>query len=189
MLIVGLGNPGAEHKLNRHNIGYMVIDKLAEDLGLSFSRMRFDALVVKDAFAGEPIVLAKPRTYMNLSGRAVAALARFYKLTPERILVAYDDVDLDFESVRLRPEGGSAGQKGMKSIITSLGTQAFPRLRMGIGRPPGRMGTPAYVLQDFSKEEREILPFVLDHGSRAIQSFVRDGIDQAMNQFNRRKDE
>ena len=188
-LIVGLGNPGQEHKMNRHNIGYMVLDELAKEIGFEFRRMKFEALVEKGNFGGKQILLAKPRSYMNRSGIPVAALARFYKLDQSHIMLVYDDVDLDFERIRLRPEGGSAGQKGMKSVIESLDSQAFPRLRMGIGRPPGKMNTPAYVLQDFSKKEQMALPFVLKSAAEALKAFMNDGIDAAMNEFNRKSDD
>lgn len=183
-LIVGLGNPGREYQHNRHNVGFMAVDQVAKQLGVAFSRMQSKALVTKGQHEGRGVILAKPRTYMNLSSQAVGALMRFYKLPTSHLLVIYDDVDLPFERIRLRAEGGSSGQKGMKSIIDALGTQAFPRLRIGIGRPSGRMNTPDYVLQDFSKAERELLPLVLAHAAEAALVFVTQGIEQAMNQFN-----
>jgi PTH1 family peptidyl-tRNA hydrolase len=183
-LIVGLGNPGPEYKDNRHNVGFMVLDKLAEQLGEAFGRVQSEALVASARHGAEKLVLAKPRTFMNNSGRAVGALARFYKPTPERILVVYDEVDLPFESLRIRPSGGAAGHKGMRSIIQHLGTQAFPRLRIGIGRPKGRMPTPNHVLQDFSRQEREALPFVLGRAVDAALCFLDEGVDAAMNKFN-----
>lgn len=183
-LIVGLGNPGEEYRHNRHNVGFMVLDRLAEMLGERFGRVQFNALVSGAQYDEERLVLAKPRTYMNNSGQAVGALARFHKLRPERVLIVYDDADLPFESLRLRPSGGSAGHKGMKSTIQSLGTQEFPRLRVGIGRPPGKLKTPDYVLQDFSKSEREALPFVLQRAAEAALSFVSEGIEQTMNRYN-----
>ena len=189
ILIAGLGNPGKEHRLNRHNVGFMVVDEFAKRNAIEFKRVRFDALVEKGTFHDIPIVVAKPRTFMNLSGISLAGMARFYKVAPEQILVIYDDVDLDFGRIRLRSEGGSSGQKGMKSIIERLGTQAFPRLRVGIGRPPGRMQTPDYVLQDFSKQEQKELPFILDIAARAIESFLLEGIEAAMNSFNQKGDE
>lgn len=183
-LIVGLGNPGPEYKLNRHNAGFMVLDELAAKLGESFRKVQNQALVTQARHGDQRLVLAKPRTFMNLSGQAVGALARFYKVPMERILVVYDDADLAFETLRLRPEGGAAGQKGMRSIIQHLGTQAIPRLRVGIGRPKGRMSTPAHVLQDFSKQEQDDLPFLLGRAVDAILYFVDEGIEAAMNQYN-----
>jgi PTH1 family peptidyl-tRNA hydrolase len=131
------------------------------------------------------VVLAKPQTFMNLSGQAAASLVKFYKIPLENLLVAYDDVDLPFGSLRLRPGGGSAGQKGMVSIIERLGTQNFPRLRLGIGRPPGRMEAAAYVLQDFSPAEEPELSASLERGVQAALIYISQGLEAAMNQYNR----
>jgi PTH1 family peptidyl-tRNA hydrolase len=183
-IIVGLGNPGPEYKHNRHNVGFMVADELAKTLGVTFGRMQANALVADGRRADQRLVLAKPRTFMNRSGSAVGGLLRFYKAPPERLLVIYDDADLPFESLRLRPDGGSAGQKGMKSIIENLGSEAFPRLRVGIGRPKGRMRTPDHVLQDFSRGEQEALDFTLRRAAEAALAFVDDGLVAAMNRYN-----
>jgi PTH1 family peptidyl-tRNA hydrolase len=183
-LIVGLGNPGRQYKDNRHNIGFMVVDRLAARLGLTFSRLEMKALVTKGEHQGKRILLAKPQTFMNLSGRAVASLARFYKVPLENLLVIYDDVDLPLGSLRLRPSGGSAGQKGMGSIVESLGSQEFPRLRVGIDRPPGRMEAADYVLQDFPPPDRTFLPEILDRAADAALTFVDQGLVAAMNRFN-----
>ncbi|MBX3047589.1 MAG: aminoacyl-tRNA hydrolase [Anaerolineales bacterium] len=183
-VIVGLGNPGPEYALNRHNAGFLAVDEMARQLETTFSRMQSEALVASARHGEERLVLAKPRTYMNRSGSAVRGLLRFYKAPLEKLLVLYDDVDLPFGSLRLRAEGGSAGQKGMKSIIENLGGQDFARLRVGVGRPKGRMRTPDHVLQDFSRQEREELPFVLQRAAEAGLSFVSDGIVTAMNKYN-----
>ncbi|MBW8011612.1 MAG: aminoacyl-tRNA hydrolase [Chloroflexi bacterium] len=184
ILIAGLGNPGAEYRNNRHNAGFMVLDEIASRLDEKFKRLQSNALVIKSNYKSHRLILAKPRTYMNLSGNAVAALVRFYKLPFENVLIIYDDVDLPWETIRLRASGGAAGQKGMRSIIEKLGTQAFPRMRIGISRPKGRMSTPSHVLQDFSKEELEILPFVIVRAADAAFSFVEFGVERAMNDFN-----
>jgi len=183
-LIAGLGNPGQAYRHNRHNVGFMVADRLSARMGIVFSRMESNALVTKGEYQGRRIVIAKPRTYMNLSGKAVGALARFYKVPLENLLVAYDDVDLPLGMLRIRPGGGSAGQKGMGSIIERLGTQDFPRLRLGIGRPPGRMDAADYVLQDFSPTESEILGLTLEKAVDAILVFITEGLESAMNNFN-----
>ena len=183
-LILGLGNPGREYQNNRHNVGFMVVDRLAERLGVGFSRLESKALVTKGRYQGQRILLAKPQTYMNLSGQAAGSLVRFYKVPLEKLLVVYDDVDLPLDTLRLRPQGGAGGQKGMASIIERLGTQEFPRMRVGIDRPPGRMDAAAYVLQDFSPAETESLNFVLDRAVEAIQVFVTEGLETAMNQYN-----
>jgi PTH1 family peptidyl-tRNA hydrolase len=184
ILIAGLGNPGKQYSETRHNIGFKVIDQLAQKLGVEFRRMQSKAMVTKAQYLDSRLILAKPRTFMNNSGQAVGALARFYKVPMENILVIYDDVDLDFESLRLRPDGRSSGQKGMDSVIRSLGTDQIPRLRIGIGRPPGRMETPDYVLRPFSADEKSVLPFIIDRAVDAILEFVQNDIDSAMNKFN-----
>ena len=184
-LIVGLGNPGRQYRKNRHNIGFLLVDRLAEKLGVTFSRLESKALVTKTDFQGQRVVLAKPQTFMNLSGQATASLVKFYKIPLENLLVAYDDVDLPFGNLRLRPGGGSAGQKGMESIIERLGTQDFPRLRLGIGRPPGRMEAAAYVLQDFSPAEEPELSATLERGVQAALVYITLGLEAAMNQYNR----
>jgi peptidyl-tRNA hydrolase, PTH1 family len=183
-LIVGLGNPGPEYRHTRHNVGFMLADRLAERLGIKFSRLESKALVTKGDHMGRRIVLAKPHTFMNLSGQAVGALARYYKVPPANLLVAYDDVDLPLGTIRIRPGGGSAGQKGMASIIERLGTQVIPRMRLGISRPPGRMEAADYVLQRFSPAEQELLSPTLDRAADAALLFVVQGLETAMNQYN-----
>jgi PTH1 family peptidyl-tRNA hydrolase len=183
-LIVGLGNPGRHYKANRHNIGFMVVDQLAKRMDISFSRLEHKALVTKTNIEDRSVIIAKPQTYMNLSGQAVAGLVRYYKIPLENLMVAYDDVDLPFGMIRLRPSGGSAGQKGVASIIERLGTQEFPRLRLGIDRPPGRMTAASYVLRDFTNQQAEFLPEILERGANAVIMFVNKGLVTAMNIFN-----
>ncbi len=184
-LIVGLGNPGREYQQTRHNIGFMLVDRLAGRLGLSFTRLQSKALICDERYQTNRIYLAKPQTFMNASGQAVAALARFYKISLERLLVVYDDVDLPFETLRLKPSGGSAGHKGMNSIIEQLGTPDYPRLRLGVGRSFGSRQAADYVLKPFSKEESEFLAVFLDRAADAALAFVTDGIEQAMTLYNR----
>jgi len=183
-LIVGLGNPGKVYAANRHNVGFMLLSRLAERLGETFGRVESRALLTKAVYQGRRLILVKPQTYMNASGSSVRSLLRFYKVPVQNLLVAFDDVDLPFETIRIRAEGGSGGQKGMQSIIDQLGSEAFPRLRIGIGRPPGRMEAADYVLQDFPKAERELLAITLDRAADAVLSFVADGLDKAMNLYN-----
>lgn len=183
-LVAGLGNPGREYAANRHNVGFMLVDRLAARLGASFSRLESKALVCKAEYQGRRMILAKPQTYMNLSGQAVGGLLNYYKVPLGNLLVVYDDVDLPLGTLRLRPSGGSAGQKGMQSIIERLGSQDFPRLRIGIDRPPGRMDAAAYVLQDFSRQQVEFLAPVLERAVDAVLVFVTQGLEAAMNQFN-----
>jgi PTH1 family peptidyl-tRNA hydrolase len=183
-LIVGLGNPGRAYAGNRHNVGFHCLDRLAAAHGLSFDKKQGQAELALGRIAGRRVVLAKPQTYVNLSGEAVQAVAHFYKVDPGDILVVYDDLDLPQGTVRLRPRGSSGGHGGMKSIIERLGTQAFPRLRVGIGRPPGRMEPQAYVLQDFGAAEREEMEEVYGRVVTAVETFLCDGVKEAMNRFN-----
>ena len=183
-LIAGLGNPGRQYQDNRHNVGFMLADRLARRLGLSFNRVQFRGLMADARYEGRRLILVKPQTYMNESGVTVAAMLRFFKLPLENLLVAHDDIDLPLATLRLRPGGGSAGQKGVQSIIEKLGSQDFPRLRIGVGRPPGRMIAAAYVLQSFSKDESELIEQALDEAVDAALTFVTQGLEAAMNQFN-----
>ncbi len=183
-LIVGLGNPGREYRENRHNIGFMLIDRLSVRLDARMRRMQSKALLGSVTYQGVKVILAKPQTFMNLSGQAVQGLVRFYKVPLENLIIAHDDLDLPFGTLRIRPGGGAGGQKGIKSTIQHLGTQDFPRLRLGIGRPPGRMDAAAYVLQDFAKGDQQILSETLDRATDAVETFISAGLDKAMNQFN-----
>ena len=183
-LLIGLGNPGREYRDNRHNYGFMLIDRLAVRLNARGMKLQSKAIVINTIYEEHKLILAKPQTYMNLSGHSVQGLAYFYKLPLENLLVAHDDLDLPFGTIRLRPGGGPGGQKGVASAIERLGTQDFARLRLGIGRPPGRMDPAAYVLQDFSREDMKILSEVLDRAADAVLEFVVHGLDKAMNKFN-----
>ncbi len=183
-LLIGLGNPGREYRENRHNIGFMLIDRMAVKLDTRFTRLQSKALVASATYQNLKLILAKPQTFMNLSGMAVQGLVRFYKLPLSNFLVAHDDLDLPAGTIRIRPDGGSAGQKGMASIIERLGTDEFPRLRLGIGHPPGQMDAADYVLQDFPDEERPIISETLNRAVEAALLFVRAGLETSMNQFN-----
>ena len=182
-LIVGLGNPGRSHRNNRHNIGFMVIDNLAERHGISLGRIQQKAIVGDGRIAGRSVILAKPQTFMNLSGESVGSLVRFYKMSLENLLIVYDEIDLPPGTLRLREKGGSGGHNGMKSIIQHLG-QDFPRLRLGVGRPPGRMEPAAYLLQDFGKEEIPLRTETVDEATIAVETFLGHGIDLAMSRHN-----
>ncbi len=185
-LIVGLGNPGPQYVANRHNVGFRCLERLAATRGLAFDKRQKRACVALEAIRGRRVILAQPQTFMNESGRAVVPLARFYRVTLERLLVVYDDLDLPLGTVRLRPEGGSGGHKGMRSIIEHLGGQrAFPRLRIGIGRPPGLMDPAAYVLQNFSAAEEPQVEETLEWAVAAVETWLCDGIEAAMSQYNR----
>ena len=150
-LIVGLGNPGDEYKETRHNIGFTIVDYLIKKLTVNYSSIKHQAVVHKTKFENKTLYLAKPQTFMNRSGQAVRPIIKEFDIPHKNVLVIYDDADLPYETLRLRPEGSSAGQKGMQSIIEKLGTQEIARMRVGIDRPPGKMRTPNYVLKKFSK--------------------------------------
>jgi PTH1 family peptidyl-tRNA hydrolase len=184
-LIVGLGNPGVKYELTRHNIGFQVVDFIANKIDEKFKRVQFNALIAKGSYKGKKIILVKPQTFMNNSGQSVGSLARYYKVDFENVIVIFDDVDLPFETIRIRSEGGSGGHKGMKSIIQHLGNSLeFPRIRFGVGRPPGRMDTADYVLQRFSKEEEKFIDLYIQKASDAIFDIVENDIVHAMNHFN-----
>jgi len=183
-LIVGLGNPGLAYRHNRHNVGFMVADALADKLEIPLKRVKFKAQIGNGKLEDIPIIIAKPLTFMNNSGEAVAPLVRYFKVPLERLLVIHDDMDLPLGTLRMRPSGGSAGHNGMLSIFDKLGTNAIPRLRVGIGRPPGRMDPADYVLQDFPKGDEELLKMVIAQACEAALAFITTGLEKAMNTYN-----
>jgi peptidyl-tRNA hydrolase, PTH1 family len=184
LLIIGLGNPGREYKENRHNIGFMLIDRLAVRFDARSMRVQSKAIVISSQWEGRKLILAKPQTYMNLAGTSVQGLMHFYKLPLENLLVAHDDLDLPFGTLRIRPGGGPGGQKGVGDIINRLGTPDVARLRIGIDRPPGRMDPANYVLQDFPSSDLISLSQVLDRAADSALTWVEEGLDSAMNKFN-----
>lgn len=183
-LVVGLGNPGPEYDGTRHNVGFDLVDRLAAERDFKWKRER--KFRAKIASANTSLVLAKPLTYMNLSGNAVARLQRFHKLAPDQILVVYDDVDLPIGRIRFRPEGSAGGHNGIKSLIEFLGTKEFPRLKIGIGSAGGREEMIGHVLGKFSAEECEELEKVLAIAQDGVNCALSAGLDRAMNQFNGR---
>lgn len=185
-LVVGLGNPGADYADHRHNIGFRVLDSLARAHNLSFARDKTArAWVAEGTIQRVPVLLAKPRTFMNLSGRAVGRLVRANGIPPECILVAYDDLDLPLGRLRLRAQGGSGGHKGMRSIIDTLGTREFARLRVGIDRPPDHLDPADYVLQPFDEAQWSLLSHVVELATAALVCWLAEGIVAAMDQYNR----
>ena len=187
-IIAGLGNPGKGYSRSRHNAGFNVVDRLAEKHGLKFTKMMNRAMVAMGNIAGQKVILVKPQTFMNDSGSSVGPIARYYKVAAQDVMVVYDDLDLAVAQLRMRKMGSSGGHNGMKSIIQNLGSQEFARLRVGVGRPKGRMRTPDHVLQDFSKEEQETLTFVLQRATEAVLAFIDEGIVAGMNKYNRGKE-
>ncbi len=177
LLIVGLGNPGPRYAHNRHNIGFQALESFAAQQRLTFSRHEHHALTAHGWLEDRRIILAQPQTWMNESGKSVVPLARFYKVPPERLLILHDDLDIPLGTLRYRQQGSSGGHRGVDSVIRLLGTSAFPRLRLGVGRPPGRMAPAAYVLQDFSDEEQPLVWEVIRMAQRLIAEWVRGAPD------------
>ncbi len=186
MLVVGLGNPGARYEWTRHNLGFMLVDRLAQEAGREIKRAECRALVGRAEIEGRKVELVKPQTYMNLSGESVACLLRKraeLELSKD-LLVVCDDIALPFGTIRLRPSGSSAGQKGLKNIIEVLGTQGFPRLRIGIRPDHTVADTAGFVLERFPKAQRAEVEKVLERATEALRTVLRDGIEKAMAQFN-----
>jgi PTH1 family peptidyl-tRNA hydrolase len=187
-LVVGLGNPGPEYARNRHNVGFMIADLLAPRLGARFSRHRKAVAEVAEARLGvgpdaPRVVLAKPMTYMNLSGGPVAGLAQFYKVPVERILAVHDELDIPYGQLRLKVGGGEGGHNGLRSMSRSLGSKEYLRARFGIGRPPGRQDPADYVLSDFSAAERKDLEFFVDRAADAVEAVLARGLEWAQNAY------
>lgn len=182
-LIIGLGNPGRQYAKNRHNIGFMVIDRLAERYEIGVNRKKHKAFLGNGRVVDCPVVLAKPQTYMNRSGDSVGRLSDFYGIQPANILVVYDEIDLSFGTLRIREKGGSGGHNGMKSVIGRLG-QEFPRIRLGVDRPPGRMDPSIYLLRDFKEDEWAVVDEMIAMAVGAIEMILSDGLDLAMTSFN-----
>ena len=184
-LIVFLGNPGPKYACTRHNAGFMAADALAKKLGVSISRARFKALTASAEINGEKLLLMKPQTYMNLSGEAVSEAARFYKIPPEHVLVVSDEISLPLGKLRVRPKGSAGGHNGLKSIIASLGSDAFPRIRIGVGAPPHPDYDMAdWVLSVFRNQDLEDMLAASDRAAEAVTTYISNGPERAMNRFN-----
>jgi len=184
-LIVGLGNPGPEYSRNRHNVGQMVLDELAARIGGNFKAHKSRAQVLEGrlGIGGPRLVLAKPSTYMNVSGGPVSALARFYDVDPSRVVAVHDEIDIPFNTVKLKIGGGEGGHNGLRDISKALATKDYLRVRVGVGRPPGRMDTADYVLRDFAPAEKKELSFLLDDASDAVELLITEGLTAAQQRF------
>jgi PTH1 family peptidyl-tRNA hydrolase len=183
-VVVGLGNPGPAYAGNRHNVGAMVVDVLAGRVGARFSSHKGRADALSGRLAGVPVVLGKPRSYMNESGGPVSSLLQYYSVPPARLVVVHDELDLPYGALRLKFGGGDNGHNGLRSVSRSLGTRDYLRARFGIGRPPGRQDPAVYVLRDFSPAERKDLPLHLARTADAVETLLTDGLEKAQNQFN-----
>ncbi|MHB8138933.1 MAG: aminoacyl-tRNA hydrolase [Smithellaceae bacterium] len=182
-LIVGLGNPGKRYEPTRHNIGFMVLEKLAAQLEIQLKQKSFNALWGKGTLAGNNILLAEPQTFMNLSGTAVRQLQSFFKTDISNLIVIHDDLDLPFGAIRLKQGGGTAGHKGLASIESNLGTSDFMRVRLGIGKPVDKSRIEGYVLEPFWKEERDLLPDVISRAADASTEIVLNGLQKAIGKY------
>ena len=182
LLVVGLGNPGPNYAKTRHNLGFMVADLLAERIGSGFKvHKKSGAEVTTGRLGGRAVVLAKPRAYMNESGRQVGPLAKFYSVPPADVVVLHDELDIDFGRIRLKLGGGEGGHNGLRSVAAALGTKDFQRVRIGVGRPPGRKDPAAYVLENFSAVERPEVPTICEQAADAVELLLAQGLEAAQN--------
>lgn len=183
-LIVGLGNPGPRYAATRHNAGFLVLDLLADRVGGRFKAHKGRADIVEGRLAGQSVVLAKPKSYMNESGGPIVAISRFYKIPVDRIVIVHDELDLAFGGLRLKRGGGEGGHNGLKSTSNCLGSKEYARVRFGIGRPPGQQDPADYVLREFSTAERKELGFLIDRAADAAEAIIGRGLEAAQNEFN-----
>lgn len=186
-LIVGLGNPGPQYETTRHNVGFMVADVLAGRIGAQFSsHKKSNSDIVQARLGDRSVIVAKPRTFMNLSGQPVASLARFFSVDPANIVIVHDELDIDFGTIRLKLGGGEGGHNGLRSTTQHLGTKDYLRVRVGVGRPPGRMDPASYVLKPFSSSERKDLGVIVEEAADAAELVLRVGLEAAQNQVHPR---
>lgn len=183
-LIVGLGNPGSKYENNRHNVGFMAIDLIAEKLGVSVNKLKFKGLYGQANYKGEKLILLKPQTFMNSSGESVSQFFNYYKIEPEKLIVLVDDIDIEFGRVRIRKKGSAGTHNGLKSIVNLLGTSDFPRIKIAVGKNPSYMDLVNFVLGNFSKEEKKIIDKEIELASQAVFDLVDKDLDYAMNRIN-----
>lgn len=189
-IIAGLGNPDRQYEGTRHNAGFDVIDRIAEKYNIAVDVRKHRAYIGKGVIEGRKVILAKPQTYMNLSGESIRSLIDYYKVDEEQeLIVIYDDISLDVGQLRIRAKGSAGGHNGIKNIIAHLGTQVFPRIKIGVGEKPSKYDLADYVLGHFSKAERELMDEGYDRAVRAVELIVSDRMDEAMNEYNRKKKE
>ena len=186
MIVAGLGHPGDRYAGTRHNIGVLAVEALLERTGSSFKRHKSGCLVADTTLAGERVALARPTSYMNESGGPVGRLMRWYKVDPRDLVVVHDEIDIPFGEIRIKLGGGTAGHNGLRSLVSHLGTNDFPRVRVGVGRPRGRSGAVGHVLDSFSSAERKELPDLLDRAADAVERILEAGLERAMNEVNTR---
>lgn len=186
-LIVGLGNPGKQYENTRHNVGFDAVDLLVDEYRVPSSGKQHKAMYGKGVIAGQKVILAKPLTYMNLSGESVRALVDYYKIDPEEeLIVIYDDISLEPGQLRIRPKGSAGGHNGIKNIIANLGTDHFMRVKVGVGEKPKNWDLADYVLSPFTKDERPLVNLAIEHAAKAIEQMLNGDVDAAMNEYNRK---
>ena len=186
-IIAGLGNPGPKYEGTRHNVGFHVIDILADCLGTTVEEKKFKGLYGKGVIGGQKVLLLKPQTFMNLSGESLRAASDFYKVDPDHMIIIYDDISLDPGQLRIRLKGSAGGHNGIKNIIAHLGTQEFPRIKVGVGSKPPKMDLADYVLSRFSKEDQAVMEEACKEAAKAVQTMISQGAETAMNRFNSHK--
>lgn len=183
-IIAGLGNPGEKYKFTRHNVGFLTIDELARRWNIKVNKIKFKGLVGEGNIKGEKVILIKPQTYMNLSGESLEEIISFYKIELKNLIVIYDDIDIEFGKLRVKPSGSSGSHNGMKSILYLLKSENFNRIRLGTGKPPEGIDLADYVLQNFSKEEMLVVEEMMGKATNAVETILLDGVEKAMNQYN-----
>lgn len=179
------GNPGAEYEYTRHNAGFMAIDYIARKLQIDVNKSKFDALIGEGRYKDEKIILAKPQTYMNLSGESIIQIMNFYKLNDEDLIVIYDDIDIELGSIRIRPSGSAGTHNGMRNIVQMLGSEDFARIRIGTGKTPEYMDLKDFVLMKMNNDEKDIIENVLDFVYNALIEILNNGVHSAMNLYNK----
>lgn len=187
-IIIGLGNPSKEYDKTRHNVGWDAIDEIAKDYSIALDFLKHKAICGKGYIEGKKVILAKPTTYMNLSGESVKELQNYYKVDNDNLIIIYDDISLDIGQIRIRTKGSAGGHNGIKSIINHLGSNEFPRIKIGVGEKPAKWDLADYVLSRFNKDEREIIDTTLWSVSKCCKTWIEKGINEAMNQYNRKKE-
>lgn len=184
IVIAGLGNPGSKYSETRHNVGFDVVDRLAQSNDIRVNKLKFKALIGEGFIGTERVLLVKPSTYMNNSGQSIREIMEFYKLPPENLLVVVDDIDIEFATIRLKKKGSAGSHNGLKSIIYQIQADDFPRIKIGIGKKPPYYDLADFVLSKFSSDERKLIDQAIKKASDAAEEFVKSGIDKAMNEFN-----
>ncbi|MCX7746273.1 MAG: aminoacyl-tRNA hydrolase [Clostridia bacterium] len=183
-IVIGLGNPGARYEYTRHNVGFIAVDLLAQKYGIKISKIKHKAILGEGSIEGAKVVLVKPQTYMNLSGESVREVLDWYKAPIKNVIIIYDDIDLAVGKIRIRPKGSSGTHNGMRSVLYQIQTDEFPRVRIGIGKPPEGWQLADFVLSKFTQEEKRSIEEGITNGAEAASAIIKSGIESAMNKYN-----